>query len=83
MTSKHYKWQLRWSQDPAAGTLTHQCGLQVRVIEGRASALNQAEVMPALVAKNGGHNAPQMLARMLREAAQLHAEAQTGGRRHG
>lgn len=87
MTSKHYRWQLRWRLDLAAGTGVHECGLQVRLTRTAgglpsAEAVNAEATVQALAVENG-HNAPQMVARMLREAKQLHAEALAGGARRG
>lgn len=75
MKSKHHLWQRRWTIDAAAGTYLHECGLLVRFAgpgdpTGRAN--NSAQVLQTLAIKNG-HNAAAMLARMMREAAQLHA----------
>lgn len=74
MTSKHYKWQTRWRVDRAAGLATHDSGLQVTFSSGQAQAVNQAEALAALAVKNGPHNAPQMLKRLVREAADLWAD---------
>jgi hypothetical protein len=87
MTSKHYRWQLRWQLDLDAATAVHECGLQVHLTRTpgvmlTATAVNAEEAVQALAVKHG-HNAPQMLARMLREARQLHAEALAGGSRRG
>ena len=74
MSVDKHRWQLRWTIDHAAGTYTHkECGLLVQFhgaddIRGRAD--NAAEVTQALAVKNG-HNAAAMVARMLREAAEL------------
>lgn len=80
MTSRRYKWQGHWEWDSETGTLHHTCGLQVRFGDepGPGQAINAADIMPALVAKNGGHNAPLMLQRMLGEAAQLRATLAAG-----
>lgn len=78
MTSKHYRWQTRWQLDQRAGIARHDSGLIVRFTAGSSSA-GQAEnaeaTLASLAIKNGPHNAPQMLTRLLREAADLHAEA--------
>ena len=77
MKSKHHGWQKRWAIDQAAGTFTHACGLQVQFDgpdDTRGRADNAAQLQAALAVKNG-HNAAAMVARMLREAADL--------RRHG
>ena len=73
MTSKHYRWQTRWAVDKAAGTARHECGLVVRVSGPGvpAAADNAPKILAALAVKHGGHNAPRMLERMLREAAEL------------
>lgn len=86
MTSKHYRWQTRWRVDLAASTAVHESGLQVRLVQTPrgpgAEALNAEATVQALAGKHG-HNAPAMVARMLREARQLHAEALAGGGRGG
>ena len=74
MKSRHHGWQRRWTTDAAAGTLTHECGLIVRFTgqhDARGLAANAAEIQAALAVKNG-HNAEAMVARMLREAAEIH-----------
>ena len=80
MTSRRYKWQARWQWDAETETFEHDSGLQVRFKPGPGpgEAVNLADIMPALVAKNGGHNAPQMVQRMLGEAAQLRAAMAAG-----
>lgn len=78
MKSRHHGWQKRWSIDQAAGTLTHECGLQVRFIgpnDMQGMAINYREVIQALAVKNG-HNASAMVARMLREASELRQHGQ-------
>jgi hypothetical protein len=86
MTSKHYGWQKRWRLDLTAGTAEHDSGLQVRIVQTlrgpSAVALNADAIVQALAVKHG-HNAPQMIERMLREAGRLHAEALAGGARRG
>lgn len=88
MTSKHFKWQLRWRLDLGTDTASHDTGLQVRFTPrpgggAVAEILDPDNVTPALQAKHGGHNMPPMLARLQREALQLRAEALAGGGRHG
>lgn len=73
MKSKHFGWQKRWTIDQAADTYVHECGLLVQFhgaddTQGRAN--NADQVQAALAVKNG-HNAAAMIARMLREAAEL------------
>ena len=76
MTSRHYKWQTRWTLDIPAGIAVHDSGFIVAFSSGTVGqALNADAILPALTAKNGGHNAPLMIDRMLREARQLHTEA--------
>lgn len=79
MTSKHFKWQARWRLDLAAGTADHDTGFQARLVQTArgpgAEALNAEATIQALATKHGGHNAPLMIERMLREVRQLHAEA--------
>lgn len=78
MTSKHYRWQTRWRVDHAAGKATHDSGLIVQFTGAAGSpgqAVNEADTLAALAVKNGPHNAPQMLRRLLKEAEELHLKA--------
>jgi hypothetical protein len=77
MTSKHYKWQTRWQHHPDRGLWSHtDSGLEVLLDDaGRPRALNAAEAQARLAVKNGPHNAPLMVERLLREATQLAAAA--------
>lgn len=78
MTSKHYKWQARWRVDSAAGIATHDSGFTVQwpAEAGQAvKGLNVPETLAALAVKNGPHNAPTMLLRLLKEAGLLHQQA--------
>lgn len=78
MTSKHYRWQTRWQLDPATGTATHECGLIVKFTASTGpdgQAVNGPETLASLAVKNGPHNAPNMLRRLLKEAAELHNQA--------
>lgn len=87
MTSRHYRWQTRWRVDLAARTAAHDCGLIVRLVDTPrgpgAEPVNAAAIELELAKTHGGHNAPRMVVRMLREARQLHAEALAGGAHHG
>jgi hypothetical protein len=75
MTSKHHKWQLRWRFDPATSQATHESGLVVSVGPGVSIlAVNAPEVERALAVKNGPHNAPLMIRRLLKEVRELAAE---------
>lgn len=80
MSSKRYRWQKRWVLQPESAAATHTpTGLQVDFgTGGQARAVNSAAVLPALLAQHGPHNAPQMLARLQREAAQLWALRDSG-----
>lgn len=80
MSSRRYKWQARWKWDASTQTATHECGLAVQFAADLpdGQAVNLPEILPALVAKNGGHNAPQMVRRMLAEARELRAAAAAG-----
>lgn len=78
MTSKHYRWQTRWQLDRTAGTATHDCGLVVRFAADTGpdgQPANGLETLAALAVKNGPHNAPNMLRRLLKEAAELYNQA--------
>jgi len=67
MTSKKYGWQKRWQVDTATRTAHHDTGLHVAALGGNVSANNAAQVQQALTAKHG-HNAPEMVRRLLKEA---------------
>lgn len=67
MTSKKYGWQKRWTVDSAAGTAHHDTGLQVAGVGGQVRANNAQQVQQVLAEKHG-HNAPQMVQRLLKEA---------------
>ena len=84
MTSKHHKWQTRWRLDAAGAdaVATHDNGLRVRLAGTQAVADNHAEVAATLAPQHGLHNTPQMLARLVREGAQLLSRARAGGH-HG
>lgn len=71
MKSKTSQWQARWRVDPTAGLAVHECGLRVRLQEGKGVAENAAEVAESFVPKHGQHNAPAMVQRLVREGAQL------------
>lgn len=75
MHSPRYRWQTRWTLDQAAGTATHEGGLIVRFKDGRAEPLNGDAIQAALAVKNGPHNAPIMLRRLLKEATELQHKA--------
>lgn len=84
MTGKHYQFHKRWSVDPAASTATHETGLVVRFAlatdgeggwSGEFVQPGANEVLRELVAKHGGHNAPQMMARLAREAGEVYKHA--------
>lgn len=68
-TSRHYRWQTRWTI--SAGRATHETGVIVDLRSGQI--ISGAEVLDALRAKHGGHNLPAVLDRMQREAAALAA----------
>ena len=72
MTSKHYKWQTRWHV--ANGIATHDTGLVVSIAGGQPRANNARQVIESLTPKHG-HNAPDMVARLLRAAGPLMASA--------
>lgn len=74
MTSKRYGWQKRWTVDQAAGTAHHDTGLQVRLSGGQVSANNANQVQESLAIKHG-HNAPEMVRRLLKEARILLVQA--------
>ena len=67
MTSKKYGWQKRWQVDRAAGTAHHDTGLQVAAAGGQVRANNAQQVQTVLAEKHG-HNAPEMVQRLLKEA---------------
>lgn len=67
MTSKKYGWQKRWQVDIDGGLAQHDTGLQVSMIRGELRAGNAQQVQTALAVKHG-HNAPEMVRRLLKEA---------------
>jgi hypothetical protein len=71
VTSKHYRWQTRWSVNAAAGTATHDTGIQVETRAGSVVIVDPEAATQILAVKNGPHNAPIMLKRLAREAAQM------------
>ena len=74
MTSKHWKWQARWTVNLAARVAVHDSGIRVNLAGPRPTVEDYPAALAQLAATHGGHNAPRMLARMLREAAEV-AEA--------
>ena len=70
-SSKHARWQARWQLDAAAGLATHDNGLRVRLLDGRAAPENAEEVAQALASAHGPHNASAMVQRLVREGGQL------------
>lgn len=74
MTSKKYGWQKRWQVDRLAGTAHHDTGLQVAIVGGEPNANNAQQVQDALAVKHG-HNAPEMVRRLLKEARLLLVQA--------
>ncbi len=94
MSTRHSLWQARWQLDALTGTAVHDCGLQVRLDDGaegsdgseRAGrADNRDDIVQALTATHGAHNAAAMVQRLVREGAQLlidpHARGWRGGPR--
>ena len=79
MTSKHYRWQLKWALDLKSLEAKHECGFLVRFTRDgerlRMQPANKTQIIAELTVKNGGHNAPRMVERMVREAAELMSEA--------
>ena len=84
MSGRHNNWHKRWVVDLGASTATHDTGLVVRFAlatddeGGRSGEFDQPgadEVLSALVAKHGGHNAPKMIARLAREAGEVYKHA--------
>ena len=73
MTSKKYGWQKRW-QVHGDGTARHETGLMVRMNGGQATANNSQQVQAALAVKHG-HNAAEMIRRLLKEANMLMGNA--------
>lgn len=76
MTSRHFRWQLRWRINHSAARAVHDSGLVVHWRNGAAVPDDAAAHVTALAVKNGLHNAPIMLARLLREAGELFAEGE-------
>lgn len=73
MTSKHYRWQLRWRIDRAAGLAVHDSGVTLAM--PAATPLDCEPALAAMLAKNGPHNMPKMMQRLAREARELYGTA--------
>lgn len=71
MTSKHYGWHKRWTLAPDRLSAEHATGLRVRYVAGQAHAENMAITQLVLIEQHGGHNAPAMAGRLMREAQML------------
>ena len=72
MTAKHVQWKTRWTVDETETLATHDSGLRVRLQDGGLGvAENGDEVVAALTALHGPHNAPAMVQRLVREGAQM------------
>ena len=70
--STRYRWQIRWRL-VAPGCAAHVDGLEVR-FDGRGiRPANADEALAGLARVHGPHNAPVMLARLLKEARILYA----------
>ena len=74
MTSKKYGWQKRWQVDRMAGKAEHDTGLKIAIVGGQPQAINADDVQAALSVKHG-HNAPEMVRRLLKEARILLVQA--------
>lgn len=61
----------------------HDCGLRVRLLDGKGAAENAAEIAESFVAKHGPHNAPAMVQRLVREGTQLLIDPHSRGWRGG
>ena len=72
------RWQLRWHVDRARGVARHDTGAVVFIVNGRPIAEDAQSVIDSLAVKNG-HNAPEMLQRMLREVGRLWSEGRDDG----
>ena len=70
--STRYRWQIRWRLI-APGYAQHVSGLEVRFGDGPMRSPNENETRSALARVHGPHNAPVMLARLLKEARILYA----------
>lgn len=76
--SRHYKWQAQWAVDGSVAR--HTSGVMVTPT-GRMVAPD--EVVSAMTQKHGGHNTPQVLDRLVREALAIwHAHAAGIPQRH-
>lgn len=82
MTGKHYRWQTRWTIDLGACTARHESGLVVCFSQAAdtpgawdGELLEDPALTAQLVRKHGPHNIGPMVARLMREAAQLYTEA--------
>ena len=84
MTGRHYAWHRAWSVDIDQRTATHESGLTVRFTpaaddaqawHGAADPIRRDAVLAELAARHGAHNAPQRLARLMREAQETWTHA--------
>ena len=67
MTSKKYGWQKRWTINQETGQAHHDTGLTVNFLGGQPRPINAQQVERELSVKHG-HNAPTMVARLVKEA---------------
>ena len=70
--SPRYRWQIRWRLI-APGYAQHASGLEVRFGARWMRPANADDALAKLARVHGPHNAPVMLARLLKEARILYA----------
>lgn len=71
MTSKKYGWQKLWTVDRATNTAKHETGLTVKDGQRGARVVIGAEQVIADLTPKHGHNASDMVRRLVKEAGIL------------
>lgn len=73
MSSKHYKWQHKWTADRATQTVTHESGLVFSPAGALLIDRTAPEAWQEFQRHHGPHNVPARIERMSREAAAVYA----------
>ena len=71
MNAKNSLWQTAWDIDQIQGLAIHDSGLRVRLVDGLGIAESADDLVLALTAQHGAHNASSMVSRLVREGEQL------------